>query len=96
MDAFLKIQNGPRSGDLSIVEVPEYVVPGQIGTQDKEVPQWSIIAGSAAARHCPLFGLAREISSHLGGLYFKIEDLKAETLVEVLKQEVIPLYGAGR
>lgn len=42
------------------------------------------------------FGLAREISSHLGGLYFKIEDLKAETLVEVLKQEVIPLYGAGR
>ena len=42
------------------------------------------------------FGLAHEISSHLGGLYFKIEDLKAETLVEVLKQEVIPLYGAGR
>ena len=42
------------------------------------------------------FGLAREISLHLGGLYFKIEDLKAETLVEVLKQEVIPLYGAGR
>jgi len=31
------------------------------------------------------FGLAREISSHLGGLYFKIEDLKAETLVEVLR-----------
>ncbi|MBW2108564.1 MAG: putative cobaltochelatase [Deltaproteobacteria bacterium] len=35
------------------------------------------------------FGLAHAIASSLGGLYFKIEDLKAETLVDVLKQEVL-------
>ncbi|MBT8763231.1 putative cobaltochelatase [Desulfohalobiaceae bacterium Ax17] len=35
------------------------------------------------------FGLAKEIALKLGAQYFKIEDLKAATLVDVLKEDVL-------
>ncbi|WP_457572224.1 putative cobaltochelatase [Desulfovulcanus sp.] len=35
------------------------------------------------------FGLAKEIAFKLGAQYFKIEDLKAATLVDVLKEDVL-------
>ena len=31
------------------------------------------------------FGLAHQLSNRMGAKYFKIEDLKADTLVEVLR-----------
>jgi magnesium chelatase subunit D len=34
-------------------------------------------------------GLARRLSDRLGGQYFKIEDLKSESLVQVLKNKVL-------
>jgi magnesium chelatase subunit D len=35
------------------------------------------------------FGLAYQLSIHMGAKYFKLEDLRADTLVEVLKKEIL-------
>ncbi len=35
------------------------------------------------------FGLARQLSLQMGARYFKIEDLKADTLVEVLREDLL-------
>jgi len=32
------------------------------------------------------FGLARQLSSHMGARYFKIEDLRADVLVDALRE----------
>jgi magnesium chelatase subunit D len=36
------------------------------------------------------FGLAGELAEHMGGRCFKIEDLRAETLVDILRREILP------
>lgn len=90
---FLKVQKDSRTGNLSMVKVPDFAVPNEPFNKDSIIQPWSIIAGGAAARHCPLYGLAREVAIKGEGALQNLPFGKFNDLYTVDSIELIGFYS---
>lgn len=61
-EAICSVQQAPRSGGFSTVQVPDFAVPVQAGFAENDHTTWSIIAGNSVANNRPLFGKAIKVA----------------------------------